>query len=222
MGEEKAGKVAALESLLQRVFYGLALHIDRELERELAGMDSILDVGCGPSTSVPSSAKGKFVGMDSFLPYLQTNRARVPRIDYALGDAASLPFKPKSFDCALALSVIEHLPKATGIRLLEELETVSRKKAILITPNGFLPQGPYEGNTAQAHVSGWEVEEFEALGYEVRGVGGLAGLKGERGVCRFRPRMFWRILSGATQALVRERPDKAFELLCVKRFSPSS
>lgn len=219
MTEADGGKPSDVETLLQQAFRALSLHIDQELERELAGMRSLLDVGCGPSSSIPVSGKRESVGVDSFLPSLVTSRQREEHVHCVLADASSLPFKSNSFDCALAVSVIEHLPKEEGLRLLNEVERVSRRKCILITPNGFLPQRAYGGNPLQAHLSGWTVQEFRDLGYEVIGVGGIAGLKGERGICKLSPRIFWRLVSGATQPLIRKRPEKAFELLSIKRLS---
>ena len=43
------------------------------------------------------------------------------------------------------------------------MEKVARKKVIVFTPNGFVPQRPYDGNPFQEHLSGWSVDEIHEL-----------------------------------------------------------
>jgi hypothetical protein len=125
-------------------------------------------------------------------------------------------FSPKSFDCVVALRLIEHLEKDDGIRLIEMMETIARKKVIIYTPNGFLARKESEGNVWMAHKSGWTVEEMRKRGYTVIGMDGLKRLRGDRGTFRYSPEMFWSLISRLTQLFVRNRPENAFAILCAK------
>jgi hypothetical protein len=57
------------------------------------------------------------------------------------------------------------------------MENVAKKKIIIFTPNGFLRQDEYDGDKLQIHKSGWTVDEFKKLGYEVKGINGWKPLR---------------------------------------------
>ena len=73
--------------------------------------------------------------------------------------------------------MIEHLNKKQGIDFLDQIESITRNKAILTTPNGHWPKKRATG--AQRHISEWRVEDFTKRGYEVSGVG-LKGFDPQR------------------------------------------
>ncbi|REE92763.1 hypothetical protein A8990_10361 [Paenibacillus taihuensis] len=81
-------------------------------------------------------------------------------------------FVPKSFSAVSFFDSLEHFSKLDGIKVLREAEYIARKHIIIYTPRGYFPQEGIDhsglnGEQYQAHHSGWEVEEFQALGYEV-------------------------------------------------------
>ena len=123
---------------------------------------------------------------------------------------------PKSFDCVVALDLIEHLDKSDGFKLIKIMESIARKKVIIFTPNGFLKQEPYDDNIWQEHKSGWEVDEMKDLGFQVYGQGGLKYLRGDQARIKYRPEFFWSRLSYISQKIVEENPKYSFQLLCVK------
>jgi hypothetical protein len=112
--------------------------------------------------------------------------------------------------------VIEHLTKEDGYNLISSMEGVAKKRAIIFTPNGFLPQDIYHDNEAQRHLSGWGPEEMRELGYRIIGIQGWKPLRGERGMIRFHPTVLWERFSLLTQILTTRLPKYAFRLLCVK------
>jgi hypothetical protein len=79
-------------------------------------------------------------------------------------------FSPKSFDCVLALDLIEHLEKEEGFQLISMMEKIATKRVIIFTPNGLLPQQEFGGNRLQIHKSGWSVEEMREKGFRVIGI----------------------------------------------------
>jgi hypothetical protein len=94
--------------------------------------------------------------------------------EYRVMDALGMDveFGPKSFDCVCAFGLVEHLCKMDSTDLLDKMEIVSRKVAILSTPNGYVPWTPTTGNPHQAHRCGWNVEEVVARGCTVLGTCG--------------------------------------------------
>ena len=56
-----------------------------------------------------------------------------------------------------------------GFELLEKCERLTCKYIMVITPNGFLEQGPEFGNEFQRHLSGWFAHDFESIAYTVHG-----------------------------------------------------
>jgi hypothetical protein len=193
----------------------------RELEREVVGScASLLDIGCGQNSPIRRFAHRleRTVGVDQFEGYLARSQGAAIHSEYRQGDALEVDsmFGPRSFDCVVALDLIEHLEKPQGFRLLEAMERVARRKVIVFTPNGFLPQGEYDGNPWQAHRSGWDAPEMRARGYRVRGLYGWKPLRGELGAPRWKPHRLWGTLALWTQPLVERYPEHAFELFCVK------
>lgn len=206
-------------------------HFERYLADDLRGScESVLDVACG-SDSPFRLLSGEViysVGVDAHQPSLDRSEnlgihTETKRIDVLELDEH---FDPGSFDAVLLLDLIEHLEKRDALRLLRTAERIARKRVVVFTPNGFLPQEPYDDNEHQRHRSGWSVEEMEQLGYRVWGVNGWKPLRGERARVRWTPRWFWTRVSWLTQSFVRQRPHQAFQLYCVKELeaweSPTS
>ena len=125
-------------------------------------------------------------------------------------------FQARSFDCVLASDLVEHLPKGDGSRLLYAMEQIARKKVIVFTPNGFLPQGILNENEGQRHLSGWRTDEMRERGYRAVGVHGWKPLRGEQSLPRWSPRDLWGLLSVLTQKLFERVPEHAFQIMCIK------
>jgi SAM-dependent methyltransferase len=139
---------------------------------------SVLDVGCGRGMlgcllriyREPT----RLIAVDIFRPYLDFVEKlgvydSVLQLDLS---KSKLPFEEKEFDIVLCLEVIEHLKKEEGLRLLSDLERVS-KRVIVSTPGVFFNQRPFDGNVNQAHLSHYHVKDFEDRGYRVYGSGSM-------------------------------------------------
>jgi SAM-dependent methyltransferase len=195
---------------------------EEELEEAVGDCRSLLDVGCGSDSPIQTfSGKLDAVGVDLFDASLAKSADRKIHNRYVQADVRALAdhFAERSFDCVLASEVIEHLTKEEGERFLGTLERIARRRVIVFTPNGFLPQGQWESNPWQVHKSGWSVEDMRQRGYRVIGLRGWKPLRGECATIRFRPKFLWLFLSSLTQRWVRNRPEKAFQILCIKDFT---
>ena len=96
------------------------------------------------------------------------------------------------------------------------LEKIAKKHVIIFTPNGFVPQEPFEGNPWQEHKSGWSVKEMQDHGYKVWGINGWKYLMEKRCEIKFRPRKFWLIVTSLMQFITYYFPNQAFQIFCVK------
>ena len=190
-------------------------------KRELAGCDSLVDLGCGHhsmllySDVLPSIDLS--IGVEVFDPALQDSKRKRIHSQYIRVDAASLELKPKSIDAVVAIELLEHLTKEEGAALLIKMQNWARKRVMVTTPNGYVWQGALEGNPFQVHKSGWSVKELREFGYEVHGLGGWKGLRGHRGLIKYRPNLLWLLISNLTQYITRYLPELAFQLHAIKR-----
>lgn len=209
--------------LLKRIYakifgvYSLSSLISKEIEDEWM----ILDVGCGRTSSLIGIDKGSYrIGLDIYTLYIHEIRGLSVHNAYVLGDARVLPFKSKSFDCAVATEILEHLDRHDGLAMITEIERVVKKKILMTTPNGFLPTyaGP-EDNPEEKHLCGYTARELEKLGFKVYGFHGLRTLwKVEQGqaVIRLRPRKLFIRLMEMSQPFVYCYPSLAFQFFLIK------
>lgn len=207
-----------MRSLVKEIFPKIPfLLFILQLKRVLGDCHTVLDIGCG-SLSPLRFINAQKHGLD--IDKLSLNKARKANTheSYSVVDAREVSsyFLPKSFDAAVALDVIEHLSKKEGHRLIASMEIIARKKIIIFTPNGFHYQ--YKKNLPwEEHESGWDFEEMQRLGFKVIGIFGYKKLRGEYHKLRFKPEVFWGLISELTQWFyTRWYPKQATALLCVK------
>lgn len=190
-----------------------------ELEKAVGNVETLLDVGCGNDSPVQFlSQEIHKVGVDIFEPSIEASRQKKIHSDYVKLNVLEIEdhFEESSFDCAIATDLIEHLEKKDGYELIKQMEKVSKNRIIIFTPNGFLEQGEYDQNPWQVHHSGWTPEEMEEMGFTVYGINGMKSLRGEYSGIRYKPKIFWRVVSDVTQLFLKSRPESAFQILCVK------
>lgn len=194
-----------------------------EMRKALEGCETCLDIGCGvhsPARFVPFR---QYVGLDGYAPAIEEARQKYPNREFILGSAQDLDklFKPDQFDCVVALDLIEHLPKEDGYRFIECMSRIARKKVLLFTPNGFLPQQSHDGDL-QEHLSGWDAAEMKAMGFKVVGMHGPKKLRGEYHSHKIKPAALGGIVCQLCHwAWTRNHPEKAAAIMCVKDVSSS-
>ncbi len=213
-----------LKKFSQTIFGCYFEQYTKELQKEIVGScETLLDVGCGANSPIRAFSKHLryTVGVDAHEPSLKTSRSAGIHSQYQLMDVLRIgeKFEKKSFDCVLLSDLVEHLPKEDSLKLIVSSETLAKKKIIIFTPNGFLPQDEYDGNLHQVHLSGWTVREMRALGYAVSGLNGWKPLRTENARIAWKPEFLWGKISLLTQPLVVHYPEYAFQLFCVKDVS---
>jgi SAM-dependent methyltransferase len=194
-------------------------YIQFALKSEVKRNSSVLELGCGKESPIVSLANHLNLSsaVDLYKPSLMYNKKHQYYRHYLLADIRVLPFTPNSFDCIVALDVLEHLCKAEGQRLLVEMEKLSRRKIVILTPNGFSPKLHCEDeNVLQHHHSAWISADFTKLGFMVYGINGHKALRGEQAHAVIRPRLIGHLVSKLTERFVYGHPSLAFQLLCIK------
>lgn len=102
------------------------------LQAEVRGA-AVLDVACGPGLYAEAlGAAGRLVvGVDFTAALLRAGRERSPALRCACCAAHALPFRDRSFDTTLLLSILEH---GDDVALLGEAARVSRQRIIVQVP----------------------------------------------------------------------------------------
>jgi ubiquinone/menaquinone biosynthesis C-methylase UbiE len=115
----------------------------KHCKERLPAFRSYVDLGCGsqPENAILFSKHFSDVFcLDIFRPNIECARARMRRdrhhFAFFVADAQNLPFKDRSFDCASAFSLIEHLPDQ--YLFIKEVNRILKKRGLLVMqfPNG--------------------------------------------------------------------------------------
>lgn len=191
------------------------------LKKELAGCDTVLDLGCGHSSALRHCNVTFTVGAEIFEPYLEESKKKAIHNQYIKADIRKVEFKPKSFDAVIAIEVLEHLMKHEGYELLKKMEGWARKKVIITTPNQYLWQDGHDSNPFQEHKSRWNSVELKSLGFKVYGIGGWKELRGYKGSPKYKPAFLWDRISALTQKVTYFYPRLAFQLFAIKQIEKS-
>lgn len=139
----------------------------------LEDSQTVLDIGCGVGASLKHVRCPIKIGVDAHRPYLENvnNDNQFIKINFPAERISEL-FLPKSLESVTLIDVIEHFEKEVASDVLRQLEEIASKKVIIFTPRGFFKQEDIDhyglgGESYQRHRSGWEVEDFQELGYNV-------------------------------------------------------
>lgn len=199
------------------------------LEWALRDCGTVLDLGCGVQSPVPVAARGKAIGVELFERSLQRARAAATHDAFVQADITNVQFAPRCVDAVAMVEVLEHLTKGDGFGLLQRAETWARRRVVITTPNGFVPQVAIEGNPHQAHLSGWFVDELVARGYRAFGLAGVKWIRQENdhdvvqsdrdamlASIRYRPRQVWLAVSALSQLVTYRVPKLSFGVMYVR------
>lgn len=202
------------------------------LKRELKDCESVLDIGCGPSSPLQYCQNIRYsVGVEPFIPYLNKSKKRKIHTKYLAKKIEELDFAKNSFDAVILIEVLEHLPKETGRKILKKVEKWAKKKVVVSTPNGLFPMGKVDDNPWQEHLSGWTMFELRKLGFRCYGQAGVKFFYKPRNAVeslmveaesvaftnmRFKPRKLFYFINSLFQIVTYHIPEAGFELFAVK------
>lgn len=186
----------------------------------------ILDVGCGTRSPLAElrSERSVLIGLDISRPVIEAAASKSEFDGFVVADFMARPGDEiradaavSHFDVVAMLCFIEHLPKAEGFAALDRCEELTSRYVVVMTPFGFVPQGPEYGNEFQRHRSGWFPEDFEGRGYRVEGALGCRALHSYGGLPRWQISRFAYLDAVLFRLLgARRRPSQAVQMIAIK------
>ena len=132
--------------------------------KRLKDCKNILSIGCGPAI-IERKLRSRgldVVGLDKSMEMLLLSDRQISLV---VGDAESLPFKDKSFDCALFLTSIEFIddPKKS----LSETRRVVRRKALFLILNPrsiyFAERTSKKGSYIKKHLKHMDIKRLRSI-----------------------------------------------------------
>ena len=197
-----------------------------ELKKNLKDCETVLDLWCGPSSPLQYCKNIKHsVWVEAFQPYLERSVEKKIHTEYIQKKLQELEFPDNSFDAVIMIEVIEHLPEELWINIMKKIKKWAKKRVIISSPNGFIPQESIDNNPLQKHLSGWDKQKMEKLWFKCNWLAWLKILRKEvewntmwddlTVSIRFKPKIFWFIISVLSQLFVYYMPSLAFELISV-------
>jgi len=95
----------------------------------------VLDVGCGIGQYFPY-LKGSITGIDFDIKNVRRARKSFPNAKVIHHDLSKLPLPvDKKYDLVICLELIEHIKKKDALRLIKELEKITKGYLLISTPN---------------------------------------------------------------------------------------
>ena len=149
------------------------------MKKAIGSPKTLLDLGCGNgdfSYDLFKNDKFQITGVELYPESIKQAKSKNIYSKVVKGDIVKLPIGlKKHYDVVLVSQAIEHLTKKKGHKAIQEWEKRA-KRVVISTPVGFVPFHQLElseqdQNPYQKHLSGWEVEDFEKMGYKVYGQG---------------------------------------------------
>ena len=143
---------------------------------EVFNVRTVMDLGAGKN---PQMQVCKDLGIRQLLidlGYPESNsedivRRRVDILDFRKIQNEVFDFTGQTrVDCVVSIGNIEHLERYDGELLLDQVENWATKVVVFETPNGFVHQGPIDGNQHQIHLSGWTPSDFRKRGTKFMGL----------------------------------------------------
>jgi len=209
--------------------YPIFHKLDYCLKKELKDCQTVLDLGCGPSSPIKNIKNIKYsVGVELFTPYLNLSKKQKIHNKYFQKNILDLDFPKNSFDAVILIEVLEHLSKEDGRKILKLANKWAKKKIILSTPNHYFPMGQLDQNPYQKHLSGWSISDLKKLDFKVHGVSGLkyfyksensddhmVNAKAYKNI-RFKPQSFFYLVNALFQIPNYYFPNFTFGLFAVK------
>jgi SAM-dependent methyltransferase len=212
-------RIGLILNLLKKRHDPAQILVKLALRNSLEGCESVLDIGCGTAPTMRELGVKHSVGVEGYPPYSEQIRRENLQDELVECDVRDIAkhFQPRQFDACVALDLIEHLTKEDGLKLIQSMETVAKKRVVFFTPSGFLPQRHAANDDLQAHLSGWDADEMRKLGYQVIGLLGPKKLRGEYHRLKGRPTALWALVSLLGQFLhSKSHPEKAAAIMCIK------
>lgn len=137
----------------------------------LYNIDSILEVGCGRGGIIAQFKASRRIGVDFNRKFLIEAQRDYPGILFIQQDVTTLPnlWLPGSLEAVIGFDILEHLPEAYMLDLIQNCEDIAKKLVIFFSPldEAGLDIQPEEADKAPGmrHVTIIREEVFLKRGY---------------------------------------------------------
>ena len=123
----------------------------------------VLDIGCGSGTYAKMFPNSEFTGIEIWEPYAEKHNLNTLYKKLYIQDAIEADYKAISddgkFDISILGDVVEHMNKEDAVHVFNQLREIS-DTVIISIPIGHYPQGEFEGNPYEKHITdNWTVED---------------------------------------------------------------
>jgi hypothetical protein len=207
-------------------FHIIATHISQLSERYERKI-KVVDLGCGSAEYWKFGALKKVLDSDILELTLVDASDTFSKMDNAFGSnvimhAGLIPevlenFSENFFDVSIALDLIEHFPKHTGLNFLYEVDRVTSLSSIIFTPNGMVWQPPSQNNPWNAHLSGWLPSELRSLGWtKTYGSHGFKKSYGPYGIKKTGFNKFTLVIHLLSFPIIKKYPRLSFSFVAIK------
>jgi SAM-dependent methyltransferase len=107
---------------------------------ELAKVDSMLDIGCGPglAAQVFSTRAARVAGVDATALFIEIARQRTPRGDFRVAEMEALPFGNGTFDVVTGFNSFQYAAKS--VNALREAGRVAKDGGVIVIGVWGLPE----------------------------------------------------------------------------------
>jgi predicted TPR repeat methyltransferase len=127
---------------------------------------AVVDIGAGAGTyahavRAHSAWKGRWTAIEAWEPYVEQFGLNGLYDGVVVADVCRLPASFYRVDLVIAGDVLEHMPRADAVRLLDRVRMYAGH-LIVSVPVLHLDQGAVYGNPYETHVDHWTAEEMRS------------------------------------------------------------
>jgi SAM-dependent methyltransferase len=118
----------------------LPLYESVSVRPEIAGAESILDVGCGPGLAAQVFARRikHVAGIDATAPFIEIARRRVNSGDFRVAEMEALPHAAATFDAVTGFNSFQYA--ASPVNALREAKRVAKQGGAIVIAVWGLPE----------------------------------------------------------------------------------
>jgi ubiquinone/menaquinone biosynthesis C-methylase UbiE len=110
----------------------------KQFLNSLPADSSVLDIGCGNGKNMLYRADLNMIGLEYSQPLVEICHSR--NLNVIQGDARCLPFKDNTFDAAIMIAVIHHIPPAEQYAVFSEICRILRPGGRCLITNWAVEQ----------------------------------------------------------------------------------
>lgn len=208
-------KRMTLIEMIRPTYFKLFPKWNTYLKRDLSDCNVVLDLGCGYKSPIQLCTVPLSVGVEFSGSNLEESAKRCIHSQYIKSRIEIINFKPESFDAVISIYSLDNLTEDERYKLVNKMERWAKKKIIIVTANGDLPEKEPHKNDRRL-----KIEELERMGFKIYGIYGWRRMWRDLEVDDYVP-LAQRIIVDLTQKITYRHPKYALHLYAVKELEGS-